>query len=225
MKITPPDQVSLRGEFQERLLRSIRHLQDLNTAEMRLELTYPNEFWHWGADYMGRWVSAMALLGQYTGEDYGAREVVHELITFQRQDGSFGPFTDPHDFQEWFGMSRGLVGLLEYYGTDRDSRVLEAAFRLGDYYQKHYPECAPCLYECYSTALEGLVQLSAITGEAKYLQVARKMAETSAVYQGIRYSQEVAANGRRTPIAGQVHCQLSTARGLLELYELTREAR
>ena len=45
------------------------------------------------------------------------------------------------------------------------------------------------------------------------------------VYLGVRYSDEVAGNGRRTPCAGQVHCQLSTARGLLDLYELTGEER
>ena len=81
------------------------------------------------------------------------------------------------------------------------------------------------MYECYSTALEGLVLLYRLTHTARYQETARRMAETSAVFAGIRYSQELAANGRRTPIAGQVHCQLSTARGLLDLYELTSEGR
>jgi DUF1680 family protein len=167
----------------------------------------------------------MSLLGQYTGEDYGERGVVQELIAFQESDGSFGPYTDPHDFQEWFGMSRGLVGLLEYYQVTRDTQALETAARLGDFYVDNYPDCDPCMYECYSTALEGLVFLYRYTSSAQYLETARRMAETSAVFAGIRFSQELAANGRRTPIAGQVHCQLSTARGLLELYELTNERR
>ena len=221
MKLANPARMSIKGEFQERLLRSVRHLQELNTDEMRMEFTHPTDFWHWGADYMGRWVSAVTLLGQYTGKDYGAKEVVYELIGFQNADGSFGPYTDPHDFQEWFGMSRGLVGLLEYYQAVPDPLVLEAAVRLGDYYTRHYPECAPCLYECYSTALEGLVLLYKCSGNQKYRDTARRIAETSVVYQGLRYSQEVGPNGRRAPAAGQVHCQLTTARGLLDLYELT----
>jgi DUF1680 family protein len=214
----------MKGEFQERVLRSVHHLQELNVAEMRMEFTHPDDFWHWGADYMGRWISAMTLLGRYTKEDYGVKEVVSELIGFQKADGSFGPYTDPHDFQEWFGMSRGLVGLLEYYQAEPDPNVLESAVRLGDYYAAHYPDCAPCLYECYSTALEGMAALYRITGVPKYLDTARRIAGASVVFEGLRYSQEIAENGRRTPAAGQVHCQLTTARGLLDLYELTGDA-
>jgi DUF1680 family protein len=166
----------------------------------------------------------MTLLGRYTKEDYGVKEVINELIGFQKADGSFGPYTNPHDFQEWFGMSRGLVGLVEYYQAEPDANVLEAAVRLGDYYTDHYPDCAPCLYECYSTALEGMAALYRITGAPKYLDTARRIAGTSVVFEGLRYSQEVAENGRRTPAAGQVHCQLTTARGLLDLYELTGDA-
>jgi DUF1680 family protein len=77
------------------------------------------------------------------------------------------------------------------------------------------------MYECYSNGLEGIVGLARLTGEERFLALARGMAKDSVVYLGIRYSDEVAGNGRRTPCAGQVHCQLSTARGLLDLYELT----
>jgi uncharacterized protein len=223
MNPVQPGQLKMKGEFQERLLRSIQHLHDLNTEEMRREFTHPDDFWHWGADYMGRWISSMALLEQYTGMEHGVQPVVRELLDFQREDGSFGPYTDPHDFQEWFGMSRGLVGLLEYYQVTPDPHVLEAATRLGDYYIQHYPDCAPCLYECYSTALEGIVLLSRITCESKYTDMARRIAESSLVFKGLRYSREVDENGRRTPAAGQVHCQLTTARGLLDLFELTGE--
>ena len=223
MKLADPAQLTLKGEFQDRIARSIRHLIDLNTDEMRKEFTSPTDFWHWGADYMGRWISAMSLLGQYTGESYGVDAVVHELLGFQNRDGSFGPYTDPHDFQEWFGMSRGLVGLLEYYQTSQDERALAAAVRLGDFYLANYPDWAPCLYECYSTALEGLVLLFKLTGEAKYLETARRIATSSAVYKGVRYSKELTPEGRRSPVSGQVHCQLTTARGLLDLYEVTQE--
>jgi DUF1680 family protein len=223
MNLAHPGQLTIMGEFHERIVRSIQHLHELNTDEMRREFTHPDDFWHWGADYMGRWISSMALLEQYTGADHGVQPVVRELLAFQREDGSFGSYTDPHDFQEWFGMSRGLVGLLEYYQVNPDSDVLLAANRLGDYYIRHYPDCAPCLYECYSTALEGIVLLSRITGESKYTALARRIAESSVVFRGLRYSQEVDENGRRTPAAGQVHCQLSSARGLLDLFEFTGE--
>jgi len=103
--------------------------------------------------------------------------------------------------------------------------VLAAACRLGEDYMDHYPACAECMYEGYSTALEWLVLLARLTSDPRFLETARRMAEASVVYQGIRYSSEISENGRRTPCAGQVHCQLSTARGLLDLYELTGEDR
>jgi DUF1680 family protein len=149
--------------------------------------------------------------------------VVSELLGFQLPDGSFGPYTQPHDFQEWFGMSRSLVGLLEYYSVHPNPDVLVAAQRLGDYYVENYPDCAPCLYECYSTALEGLVLLARLSGDRRYLETAMRMAETSVVHRGLRFSLEMSPEGRRTPASGQVHCQLSTARGMLDLFEATGE--
>jgi DUF1680 family protein len=225
MNLTDPAHLSVYGELNERIQRSIQHLAELNNNEMRMELTTPDEFWHWGADYMGRWIGSMSLVARYTGQDYGALEVARELLTYQNPDGSFGSYTDPHDFQEWFGMGRGLVGLLECYQVHPDPLILDGINKLGDYYSGHYPECAAILYECYSNALEGLVNLAALTGSPLYLEVAQRMADASVVYKGIRYSKEIMANGRRTPCAGQVHCQLSTARGLLDLFELTGEDR
>jgi DUF1680 family protein len=221
MNLTDPAHLSVYGELNERIQRSIQHLKELNNNEMRMELTTPDEFWHWGADYMGRWIGSMSLLARYTGKDYGALEVARELLTYQNPDGSFGSYTDPHDFQEWFGMGRGLVGLLECYQFHPETELLEAVLKLGRYYASHYPDQACVLYECYSNALEGLVQLARMSTDPLYLDVARRMLEKSVVYEGIRYSTEVAPNGRRTPCAGQVHCQLSTARGMLDLYEFT----
>ena len=223
MKLTPANQISLHDELNSRIHKSVRHLQELNTPEMRMEFTHPDEFWHWGADYLGRWIAALGLLSSYTRGSYGVRDAVDELIAFQNADGSFGPYTNPHDFQEWFGMGRGLIGLLEYYEVDPDPIVLESAVRLGRYYSEWYPNQSECMYECYSNGLEGIVRLFSLTKEPEFLATARRMAETSVVYEGIRYSMEVASNGRRIPCAGQVHCQLSTARGLLDLFEQTQE--
>jgi uncharacterized protein len=225
MKLSSPANLTIQGELDERICRSIEHLKELNVPEMRMEFTHPDDFWHWGADYMGRWIGSMSLLSRYTGQEYGVQQVARELVAFQLPDGSFGPYTNPHDFQEWFGMGRGLVGLLESYQVHPDPEIFKAVLKLGDYYDQHYPDCALTLYECYSNALEGLVLLAKLTGNSSYLETARRMAETSVVYKGIRYSSEVAPNGRRTPCAGQVHCQLSTTRGLLDLYELTGEKR
>jgi DUF1680 family protein len=51
------------------------------------------------------------------------------------------------------------------------------------------------------------------------------MADASMVFQQIWQSTTLSPQGRRSPCGGQVHCQLTTARGLLDLYELSSEER
>ena len=98
MNLSDPSWLTVRGEFQERLLRSIRHLVELNTEEMRMEFTHPSESWHWGADYMGRWISAMGLLGQYTREDYGVRRSGGGADRFPKKRWLLWPLHGPSRF-------------------------------------------------------------------------------------------------------------------------------
>src|SRR5215207_8893301 len=114
MRLADPAQMMVSGEFGQRLERAIEHLQALNGPEMRRELTAPDAKWHWGADYLGRWVGSMALLSAHTRQDYRVLAAAEELMGFQKPDGSFGDYGEGHDYQEWFGMGRGLVGLLDY---------------------------------------------------------------------------------------------------------------
>jgi DUF1680 family protein len=225
MILTDPARLTVRGELGERLDRATVHLRALDAAEMWRELDAPEEGWHWGADYPGRWIATMALLGRQKGADYGAAAAARRLIGYQRPDGSFGDYSSPHDYKEWFGMGRGLVGLLEYHATTADPAALAAAQRLGDYYVERYPVDAPYMNECYSTALEGLVLLARLTDDLRFLRTARGMAEASMVFQHVWQSATLSPQGRRAPCGGQVHCQLTTARGLLDLHELTGEAR
>jgi DUF1680 family protein len=225
MQLTDPARMSLGGELNERLQLAIRHLLNLNTEEMWRELENPDEIWHWGADYPGRWIATMALLGAHTGEDYGAAQAANRLIGYQQPDGKFGHYSSPTGYKEWFGMGRGLVGLLDYHIATGDDAALSAARRMGDYYIEHYPSFEPYMYECYSNALEGLVLLHRLTDDARYLKVARDMADTSMVFQHVWQSSSVNPQGRRSPCGGQVHCQLMAARGLLDLHELTGDQR
>ncbi len=224
LSMTPLDTISVTGELGDRIERSIVHLKRLDADEMRREFVEPDASWHWGADYMGRWIGAMALLGYHTGNDYGVSAVVRELIGYQREDGSFGSYGDSHDFQEWFGMGRGLVGLLDYHEVTQDVDALESARRLGEYYVAQYPDVGEFQVECYANALEGLVRLASLTGEDRYLQTARRVADTSTPVRHVWASMSFGYRGLRTPCAGSVHCHLLAGRGLLDLFEVTREA-
>jgi DUF1680 family protein len=225
MQLSDPTKVTLSGDLAERLGRAICHLRELESEVMWQELEDPNETWHWGADYPGRWLGTMALLSRQTGEDYGVSRVAEHLIGYQQADGSFSPFSSPTDYKEWFGMSRGLVGLLDYHAATGDPAALDAARRLGDFYVDRYPSFEPYMYECYSTALEGLVALDRLTGDPRYRAVVRRMAESSMVFQRVWQSTAVSPEGRRSPCGGQIHCQLTSARGLLDLHELSGDLR
>lgn len=223
--MAPLDAYSATGELGERIERSRRHLLRLDSDEMRRELVAPDPAWHWGADYMGRWIGAMAVLGGDSVTTRRVRAVVHELIGYQRDDGSFGSYGGGHDFQEWFGMGRGLVGLLDYHAVAGDVDALESACRLGDYYVGHFPGVGEFQVECYANGLEGLVRLAVVTGDDRYLQTARRVAETSTPMRRAWVSTDFGYRGLRTPCAGSVHCHLLAGRGLLDLYEVTGETR
>jgi len=225
MKLADPAQLTLRGDLAERVRRAICHLRELDSEVMWQELEDPNEMWHWGADYPGRWLGTMALLSRHTGEDYGVRRVAKRLIGYQQADGGFHPFSSPIDYKEWFGMGRGLVGLMDYHAATGDQEALDAAGRLCGFYAEQYPEFGPYMYECYSNGLEGLVALAYLTGDPRALQMAHLVAERSMAFQQVWQSTTVSPQGRRSPCGGQVHCQITTARGLLDLCELSGDQR
>jgi DUF1680 family protein len=223
VKLTDPARLKVHGELGERLRRAIAHLRALDDEEMWRELDEPDEIWHWGADYPGRWIGTMAFLERQTGEDYGVAAAARRLIGYQRPSGGFGGFSSPPDYKEWFGLGRGLVGLLEYHVATGDPAALAAARRLGDYYVLRYPADAPYMNECYSNALEGMVLLARLTADPRVLRAARGMAEASMVFHQVWQSTTLSPQGRRAPCGGHVHCQVTTARGLLDLHELTGE--
>ncbi len=45
MELMNLSRLDLEGEFDERVRRTIRHMIDLDTDEMRMEFTHPSERW------------------------------------------------------------------------------------------------------------------------------------------------------------------------------------
>ena len=183
-------------------------------------------FNEYSGDLSGRYLGAMAMLPP-KDNPLALRGLVQRLIAFQRPDGRFGnpdlPFTaeaiGPEHMALLWGNGRLLVGLMEYYSTQPDRRVLDAAIRLGDFLTTVRKECsAPQVrkrlegqgangYICFTQLIEGLVLLSRSTGNRGYLETAKEIVPLLQP-RGIQHS----------------HGYLTTLRGILMLHAETQDS-
>jgi DUF1680 family protein len=116
-------------------------------------------------------------------------------------------------------IGRLLIGLLEYHAVSPRPEVLAAARRLGDFLAAQAPrfnseevrreyngEKFAVGYICWTSTLEGIVELYRVTREPRYLALAR----------------EIAARTDRHP-SQHSHGFLSTVRGIVQLHRVTGE--
>ena len=221
-------------EFQNRLLASESRLvssdippeftADFILADVKVDPEYPRRFSNYSGDLSGRYIEVMSLGGQ---QDDGAflHQLVKNVMKYQKRDGRFG--SDTLDFRNTnisgehmallWGNGRLLVGLMAYYRKSGDQEVLEAASKLGDFYLTTYDACATpeniCKLAdfgamgiiCFTQYIEGMTELFRETRKPEYLEICQK------VYPIL-------------PPRGTQHAHgyLSTLRGVLNLYELTR---
>jgi len=182
-------------------------------------------FNEYSGDLSGRYIGALALLpARQSGQRLEA--VVKELIGHQRPDGRFGDAhlvfkadqIGPKHMALLWGNGRLLVGLLEYYEASRDQKVLETARRLGRFLLAVREDCSePSVlrrlegqgasgYICFTQLIEGLVLLKRATGDVTLLKAASSIVPLLQP-RGIQHA----------------HGYLCTLRGILMLYEETKE--
>lgn len=184
-------------------------------------------FTEFSGDVSGRYIGALSVLAKESGERYTLLDrVVDGAIRVQQPDGHFGaslsagPVVDS-DMATLWGNGRMLIGLLEYYALTNRAEALDAARRLGDFLVVAAPrfnaagvreaynhEKFAVGYICWTSALEGVVELYRVTRDARYLALARSIAERT----------------DRHP-AQHSHGFLTTVRGVVALYRVTGEAR
>ncbi len=191
-------------------------------ADVRLDLDYPRLYDSFSGDISGRYVEALALMGE---ESLARLEpLVPELLRCQREDGRFGDarlsfaaadIEKPQMALLW-GNGRLLVGLLAYHQVTGDPAVLESARRLGDFLVRVRNECSETSVArrvhglgahgliCFTQLIEGLVLLGRATGDTTYFQAAREIVPLLPP-PGIQHT----------------HGYLSTLRGMLLLHEAT----
>lgn len=231
-----PREVVLGGAWGAALARGVERLaREPYTSEEWLlaDITdkirrYPNNY---SGDVPGRYIELAVLTS--AGQPFSPPLVANVLAALpglQKPDGHFGmdlDLTQPTDatsplYPMLWGNGRLLIGLPVAARATGDSRLWEAARRLGDFYVNSAAQlCSPAREAefratgtygvgytcCYFPAIEGLALLYQDTGEERYLRQAERMAEVFKKFDAL-------------PI-DHSHGNLSAWRGILVLYEIT----
>ncbi len=184
-------------------------------------------FTEFSGDTSGRYIGALATAARVYGRNFaGLDALVEKVISLQKPAGYFGSdFHNDHptdqDLALLWGNGRLLVGLLEYYRYKPSASVLAAGTRLGDFLlhisslmlsqsirdefgAAHFASS----YICWTQQTEGLANLFMATHDARYLELAEK----------------IAAVIERRP-GDHVHGYLTSLRGVMDLYSATSDPR
>lgn len=181
-------------------------------------------FTNYSGDVSGRYIDALSAAARSLGlQPFPAlQQVLQGLMPLQKPDGHFGdPLSQSgvqdNDMAMMWGNGRLLIGLMEYHRLTQSPEVLAAARRIGDFLvtaapvfnsetvRQAFSEGKFAVgYICWTQHIEGLVELYRRTRDARYLELARQMADRT----------------RREPLQHS-HGFLASLRGILELYRVT----
>ena len=206
-----------------------------------LDFNMNRSFTNYSGDISGRYLelaSVTTLPSQPPPITLGA--VLHKIPLLQKSDGHFGadidwsapidfslPFTQAKMMPTLWGNGRILLGLVAAYRRFGDPAILRAAHRLGDFYvnvaadrfcdpqrlaeYRKSPGYAGAYVTCVYQGVAGLVELSRLNHEEKYLQVAERMADFQQAFDTL-------------PVEHS-HGSISVHEALLMLYEDTGDAK
>ena len=182
-------------------------------------------FTEYSGDVSGRYIGALAAAAAYAPEPPSLANLLASIVKLQKPDGYFGrAFRTEIGHDEMallWGNGRLLIGMLESYKLHPTPELLASARRLGDFLVSIAPRMNSdelqkrvdqgdfaAAYICWTQMIEGLVELSRVTGEQRYIDLAR----------------EIAPRTRRIP-AQHGHGFLTSIRGIVTLYQATGEQR
>jgi DUF1680 family protein len=188
--------------------------------------TTERRFTEYSGDLSGRYIGALASSASVFGiETPGLDALVKKVTALQKPDGYFGStfhFDKPidSDMALLWGNGRLLVGLLEFHRYKPSEYVLAASRRIGDFLLRVSPSMLSkeirdafgaqhfaSSYICWTQQTEGLALLYDATRDERYRDL----------------SQKIAAVIERRP-GDHVHGYLTSLRGVMNLYALTRDA-
>jgi DUF1680 family protein len=217
--------LSLRLQLtMNRILRgdSPRYDEDFVLADVIPRPT--RRFTNFSGDLSGRYIEALSIAALSGPKSPTLDRTVADVLALQKADGHFGASLNQGEVDDeamalMWGQGRLLVGLVEYYKLTQRPEALEAARRLGGFLVNQAPrfqqeqvqskyngEKFAVGYICWTSNLEGVVNLFAVTKEERFLTLAKQMAGDV----GIHPSQHS-------------HGYLTSLRGVLALYRVTSD--
>ena len=238
-RITLPEakQVQLAGSLGETFERGVARLAEepytLDWLLADVSFKVGRIFTNYSGDVSGRFLE-LAVLSSPPGRlsPPTLAPALAEISRYQKDDGHFGAELDlglrltrnsPPIPMLW-GNARLLVGLATAARELNEPKLLAAAKRLGDYYVNTASQLCSTNREaeyhssgtggdgyscCYFPGMEGLILLYRLTGDGRYLEQARRMAEMFWRFDALPVDHS--------------HGNLCAWRSVLELYEVTGE--
>ena len=185
MRLTDPARMTLRGDLDERLRRAIPAPASTSTPRRcGASWTTPDEIWHWGADYPGRWIATMALLNRILGEDYdvaAAAEPVDRLPAPGRQFRRV--HARPPTTRNGSGWAAGWSACSNTTSRRAIPRALDAAPPARRLLRRPTTRrSSPTCTSATPTRSKVWSLLARLTGDPRYATTARQMADTSMVF-------------------------------------------
>src|SRR5262245_13939134 len=202
----------------------------------------------WVGEHVGKWLHAATLTWAYT-KSAALRakldRVASSLIATQQPDGYLGTYADD---ARW-GMSRDqkwdvwvhkydLLGLVTYHTHTGDKAALEAASKIGDLLLRTFGrggeggskldlnERSAHAGMASGSVLEPMILLYRATGDARYLEFARQIAEHWEDENGPKLISSLTdKKSVKLTASAKAYEMLSCLVGLCELYRTTGETR
>jgi DUF1680 family protein len=181
-------------------------------------------FTNFSGDLSGRYIEALSIAAGVGAKSPALDRTVADVLSLQKADGHFGASLNSEEVDDeamalLWGQGRLLVGLVEYYQLTHDPAALEAARRLGGFLvdqaprfqrnevrQKYNREKFAVGYICWTSNLEGVVNLYGVTKEDRFLTLAKQIAAEIEIHP-----------------SQHSHGYLTSLRGVLALWRATND--
>ncbi len=185
-----PSEMKISGYLGEKIDLCINQRikkEDVNMLVDPFKTRTENHLWQ--SEFWGKWILSAIAACEYN-HDPEMMKIVQEaasgLMATQTPDGYIGNYTPEAQLQDWniWGIKYTLLGLQAYYDLTKDKKALDAAGKLADYLLTQVGPGKADIVKTgnyrgmpSSSVLEPIVLLYRHTGEKRYLDFAKYIAQ------------------------------------------------